>query len=104
LTTVIRACQPNAIGCIVDRQNMSSSTTISVTLGPRLAGFVDEQIEQGGYDSASEVVRASLRLMAEREGRMEAVRQALIEGEQSGAATLFDVDAFIEAKRSSHTA
>jgi Arc/MetJ-type ribon-helix-helix transcriptional regulator len=35
---------------------------------------------------------------------MEAVRQALIEGEQSGAATLFDVDAFIEAKRSSHTA
>ena len=34
----------------------------------------------------------------ERELRMQALRAAIIEGEQSGASTPFDVDAFIDRK------
>ena len=41
-----------------------------------------------------------LRLFEEREAKVEALRNALIEGEQSGRATPFDFDVFIARKRS----
>ncbi len=44
-------------------------------------------------------MRAALRLLEEHEARLEALRNALIEGERSGPSAPFDVEAFIEAKR-----
>jgi antitoxin ParD1/3/4 len=44
-------------------------------------------------------VRAGLRLLEEHEMRVEGLRAALIEGEQSGASTPFDFDGFIASKR-----
>lgn len=76
---------------------MSKNTSIS--LGDHFARFVDSQLEQGRYGSASEVVRAGLRLLEEHEAKVEALRQALIEGEQSGPSQPFDFDRFIERKR-----
>jgi antitoxin ParD1/3/4 len=71
----------------------------SITIGEQLGAFVERQIEQGRYGSASDVVRAGLRLLEEREAKLEALRAALIEGEQSGPPTPFDFDAFIARKR-----
>lgn len=58
----------------------------SVSLGDHFVEFIDRQIENGRYGSASEVVRASLRLLEEHEQKIGALRQALIDGENSGDA------------------
>lgn len=71
----------------------------SVSLGDHFADFVDRQVAGGRYGSASDVVRAGLRLLEEHETRLEALRTALVEGEGSGTAQPFDVEAFLAAKR-----
>jgi len=70
----------------------------SVSLGDHFADFVERQVDTGRYNSASDVVRAGLRLLEERESKLDALRAALIQGEQSGPATPFDFDEFIERK------
>ena len=79
------------------------SRNTSITLGDHFADFVDEQVTSGRYSSASDVVRAGLRLLEEEAVRLEALRAALIEGETSGAARPLDVEAFLKAKRSART-
>lgn len=71
------------------------SRTQTVTLGDHWNGFVTELVESGRYASVSEVLRDSLRLLEEREAgsRLEALRQALIDGEDSGSAGPLDMDA-----------
>lgn len=78
---------------------MSKNTSFS--LGEHFSSFVEAQIGQGRYSSASDVVRAALRLLEEQEARLEALRAALIEGEQSGLSTPFDFESFIARKRDS---
>jgi antitoxin ParD1/3/4 len=71
----------------------------SLLLGDHFARFVDEQVARGRYGSASDVVRAGLRLLEEHEIKLEALRAALIEGETSGEAGPLDVEEFLQAKR-----
>lgn len=66
----------------------------SVSLGDHFEGFIARQIESGRFGSASEVVRAGLRLLEDTETRTAALRQALTEGEHSGIAH-YSYDAFI---------
>ncbi len=67
---------------------MNKNTSFS--LGKHFSSFVEAQVSRGRYNSASDVVRAGLRLLEERETRLEALRAALIEGEESGPSTPFD--------------
>lgn len=71
----------------------------SMSLGDHFASFIDAQVHAGRYGSASDVVRAGLRLLEEHEARVKALQDALIEGEQSGEPQPFDFDAFKARKR-----
>jgi len=71
----------------------------SITLGDHLEAFIASQIKAGRYGNASEVVRASLRRLEEHEQQVEALRQALIEGEASGDAGPLDFDQIKRAAR-----
>ena len=69
---------------------MAKNTSIS--LGDHFEGFISEQVLQGRYGSVSEVIRASLRLLEEREQKIQVLRQALIDGEESGDAGELDME------------
>ncbi|MBK6567325.1 type II toxin-antitoxin system ParD family antitoxin [Candidatus Aalborgicola defluviihabitans] len=71
----------------------------SISLGDHFGAFIAQQISQGRYGSASEVVRAGLRQLEEHETQLASLRAALAAGENSGASTNFDVDAFLKTKR-----
>lgn len=71
----------------------------SVTLGDHFHGFISEQVQAGRYGSASDVVRAGLRLLEEHETKVQALRDALIAGERSGEPQSFDFDVFKARKR-----
>jgi antitoxin ParD1/3/4 len=79
----------------------------SVALGNHFETFIREQLQSGRFNNASEVVRAGLRLLEEREQRHQAELQALradiAAGKASGTSRPADeVFARLEAKYSGH--
>ncbi|MDO5691120.1 MAG: type II toxin-antitoxin system ParD family antitoxin [Pseudomonadota bacterium] len=71
----------------------------SVALGPHFTQFIDTQVQGGRYSSASDVVRAGLRLLEEHEAKVRALQEALTAGLQSGEPRPFDFEAFKARKR-----
>lgn len=60
------------------------SRTTSVTLGEPLNEFVNQMVESGRYGSTSEVIRAGLRMLEEKEQELLQLRKLIDEGFESG--------------------
>lgn len=71
---------------------MSKNT--SVSLGEHFSAFIDEQVALGRFASASDVIRAGLRLLEEHEAKLARLRELIREGEESGDPAPLDRDAF----------
>lgn len=56
----------------------------SVSLGNHFEEFVSQKIKTGRFNSASEVIRAGLRLLEIEERKVESLRLAIEDGEKSG--------------------
>jgi len=63
----------------------------SFILGDHFDAFVTAQVAAGRYQSATDVIRSGLRLLEERETRLQALREALVAGEKSGTAGPLDL-------------
>ena len=75
----------------------------SIILSEHFSGFLKQQVASGRYGSESDVVRAALRLLEEREAKLDVLRNALIEGEESGPAEPFDLDEFLAERMASRS-
>ena len=78
------------------------SKTTSVSLGDHFNDFIGTQVKTGHYGSASDVVRAGLRLLEEHEAKVRELQDALIAGEESGSPRAFDNEAFKARMRARH--
>ncbi|WP_339899130.1 type II toxin-antitoxin system ParD family antitoxin [uncultured Gilvimarinus sp.] len=72
---------------------MSKNT--SMTLGNHFDGFIAQQIADGRYASASEVIRAGLRMLEVNEQKLMTLRRMLEDGENSGVAQ-YSYDSFMQ--------
>jgi len=82
---------------------MSKNT--SVSLGNYYDEFVQSSLNSGRYKNASEVIRAGLRLLQEEENKMISLKNAIIDGLESGIATDFNAKnhlSELKAKRKSN--
>ena len=62
----------------------------SVTLGDHFEQLIEKSIRSGRYASASEVIRAGLRMVDEREQKIALLKEAIEAGENSGYVKDFD--------------
>lgn len=64
--------------------------TRNINLTPKMDRYVDAKIRSGYFANASEVIRAGLRALEQGEkedrARLEAIREAVVAGEESGIA------------------
>lgn len=72
--------------------------TQTLSLGEYWNSFIANQLDTGRYSSASEVVRDALRLMEETaaDSKLHALRNALIDGENSGDAGVLNMQEIID--------
>lgn len=74
----------------------------TITLTDQQDSWVKAQIQAGHYTNDSEYIRDLIRREQERAAQTEAVRAALIEGENSGEAQVFDAQAFKQRMLATH--
>ena len=74
--------------------------TMNISLPDQMRTWVEECVQSGRYANASDYVRD---LSRKDHIQLEQLRQALIEGENSGPSTGLDIDVFIADKKKSLT-
>jgi antitoxin ParD1/3/4 len=81
---------------------MAQARTQTVSLGEHWNNLIESLLKSGRYASVSEIMRDSLRLLEEKEAnsKLQALRNALVEGEQSGDAGELSMESIkLEAKK-----
>jgi len=76
---------------------MSEKT--SVSLGKYFDAFIEDQIASGKFASASDVIQAGLRLLEEREAKLERLRELIRQGDESGEPAPLDREKFFAEMR-----
>ncbi|MGB5539614.1 MAG: type II toxin-antitoxin system ParD family antitoxin, partial [Gammaproteobacteria bacterium] len=74
----------------------------SVTLGDHFDQFVAEILEQGRFQSVSEIVRAGLRKLEADEAKIQVLRARLQAGEDSPVVEGFNGEQFIDSLHKKH--
>ncbi len=74
----------------------------SILLGEYFDRFIHSQVQSGRVSTASEVIRAALRLFEYEEIKKKELLKELIVGEKSGFVENFDKDEFIDKLHSRH--
>jgi len=75
----------------------------SILLGDYFDNFINSQVKTGKFSSASEVVRAALRLFEQQETKKAELIKELIKGEKSGFVKDFDRDSFLKNLKEKHS-
>ena len=68
----------------------------TITLTEQQNAWIAAQVTAGSYTNDSEAIRDLIRREQERIAEVETIREALIEGEESGEPEPFDFDAFLQ--------
>ena len=76
----------------------------SILIGDYFDNFIKQQINTGKYSSASEVVRAALRMFEHEESKKAELINELRKGEKSGFIMDFDRTIFLEKLHKNHLA
>ena len=74
----------------------------TVTLTRQQDDWIAAMVDAGHYTNDSEAIRDLIRREQARMAHLEAVRRALVEGEESGAPERFDFAAFKRRKAAEH--
>jgi len=73
---------------------------MNVSLSTTFEAYIQKQLDEGTYNNASEIIREALRLKMQQDEiyqtRLESLRAAIIQGEESGEATPFDMKDIIQ--------
>ena len=74
----------------------------SILLGDYFDSFINQQVNSGKFSSASEVIRAALRLFEYGETRKSELIQELKKGEKSGFVEGFNQESFLKGLHKKH--
>ena len=75
----------------------------SILLGDYFENFINQQVKTGKFASASEVVRAALRMFEHEETKKTELINELKKGEESGFVLDFDRESFLTSLHLKHS-
>lgn len=73
---------------------------MNVNLSATFEAYIQKQLDEGTYNNASEIIREALRLKMQQDEmystKLEALRSAIIQGEESGDSSPFNMQDIIQ--------
>jgi antitoxin ParD1/3/4 len=79
----------------MNEQTRIDSERLEIKPARHFQTFIEDQVASGQFGNATQVVEEGLRLLERRESKLGALRQALIEGEESGEPIAFDMEEWL---------